>query len=111
VWPYPLKGACIRVELLLLRSFRSPIPFAKMNFRLIDVVRAPAGNYPRLHGLRTNFTRPTASALCRFGARCRYRFRRKKRSSPITGLYVIGLIAAKTGKESTEVIHSLFAPF
>jgi hypothetical protein len=68
-----VKGASIRVELLLLRSSGSPVLFAKMNFRLIDVVRAHAGNYPRLHGLRTNLTGLTASALCRFGARCRYR--------------------------------------
>jgi hypothetical protein len=81
-----------------------------MNFRLIDVVRAHAGNYPRLHGLRTNLTGLTASVLCRFGARCRYTFRRQKRSL-IIGLYVIELNAAKVGKESIEVIHSLFAPF
>jgi hypothetical protein len=29
----------------------------------------------------------------------------------VIGPYAIELIAAKAGKESTEVIHSLFAPF
>jgi hypothetical protein len=103
-----LKGACIRVELLLLRSFGSSVLFAKMNSRLIEVVRAHAGNYPRLYGLRTNLTRLTASVLCRFGARCRYRSRRQKRSLAITDLCVIELIATKVGKEGIEVIRSLF---
>jgi hypothetical protein len=82
--------------------------------RLIDAVRSRAGNYPRLHGLRTNPTGLTASALCTF-RRAADTDSGDKIAVPllVPTPYVIELIAAKVGRESfkegIEAIRSLLS--